>query len=553
MPLLITRSSVTNVEAPIAFAATLRNLVLVRRFAALGVLFALELAVITLYLDNDQLAGRGGLIAFCHDWGPLILRAIVAAGTVFLTFACIAYSAELVAISEAMAGMAIDGRALGGHFAALASFGILSQVLYRSVSSWQEVAALGWLVSGVLAIWFGAIAFVGLRIWRRIWSSTGYLWLGALVAAMAAAFGGNALRPLWPRATALTFSMVQALLRPFGVFSVNPAKMTIGGARFAVEIAPACSGLEGIGLILAFTIVWLVLFRREIRFPQALVLLPAGVVILFLLNSVRIAALLLIGNAGFKQIAAGGFHSQAGWIAFNLVALGTSIAARNNRWISTRPTVAAATPTETENLTAPWVVPFVAILALGMISRALTGSFEWLYPLRLAGAASALWIYRDTIRSLDWQVDWLGIAGGVAVFGIWIALDRQGRTSMPLPLQTAAPGMQLGWIALRAVAATITVPLAEELAFRGFLLRRFISPEFETVSFRQFSWFAMLASSVLFGLLHGQRWIAGSIAGAIFALVMLRRGRFGNAVVAHAVANGLLALDVLVFGRWGLW
>jgi CAAX prenyl protease-like protein len=103
------------------------------------------------------------------------------------------------------------------------------------------------------------------------------------------------------------------------------------------------------------------------------------------------------------------------------------------------------------------------------------------------------------------------------------------------------------------LAATVTVPIAEELAFRGFLLRRFISPEFEAVSFRQFSWFALAASSVLFGLLHGERWIAGLIAGIIFALAVTRRGRFGNAVVAHATANALLAVDVLVFHRWGLW
>ena len=48
--------------------ASLWNLVLVRRLAALGLLFSLELAGITLFLDNDQIAGQTGLIAFCHDW-----------------------------------------------------------------------------------------------------------------------------------------------------------------------------------------------------------------------------------------------------------------------------------------------------------------------------------------------------------------------------------------------------------------------------------------------------------------------------------------------------
>ncbi len=119
------------------------------------------------------------------------------------------------------------------------------------------------------------------------------------------------------------------------------------------------------------------------------------------------------------------------------------------------------------------------------------------------------------------------------------------RRHHPLPVSA--------WLVLRIIGATVTVPIAEELAFRGFLLRRFISPEFEAVSFRAFSWFALLASSVLFGLLHGQRWIAGTIAGLIFALVVTRRGRFGNAVIAHATANALIAVAVLMFHYWDLW
>ena len=483
--------------------------------------------------------------------GPLILRGLVVFFAVFLTFVFIGFSSEFVSVSKRMDGSAVHGRAIGGHVIALASFGILSQFIYHSGSAVGPTLVVCWLGSGVAAIWFGAAAFVRPVFWGRMARSTGYLWVLALMAAVSAAFGGTALRPLWPRATAVTFGLVDAMLRPFGAFTGDPATMIIGSSRFSVNIAPACSGLEGIGLILAFTTVWLVLFRKEIRFPQALVLLPLGVAILFLLNSARIAALILIGHAGFDRIALGGFHSQAGWIAFNFVALGICLAARQSSWISKRQRVqvneAAA------NITAPWVMPFVAILALGMVSHAFSGGFEWLYPLRLASGAAALWFYREQYKSLDWRVDWMGLAGGVLVFAIWIALDHSGTARMPAELAAASRPMRIGWVTMRVLAAAVTVPIAEELAFRGYLLRRFIAPEFDEISFRRFSWLAVLGSSVLFGLLHGQRWIAGSLAGVIFAVVMLRRGRFGSAVAAHAVANALLALDVLCFGRWGLW
>jgi CAAX prenyl protease-like protein len=111
----------------------------------------------------------------------------------------------------------------------------------------------------------------------------------------------------------------------------------------------------------------------------------------------------------------------------------------------------------------------------------------------------------------------------------------------------------VSWIAFRVLAAVVTVPIAEELAFRGYLLRRLISADFEAVSFQAFTWFSLFASSLFFGLMHGERWLAGTLAGVLYALATMRSGRIGDAVVAHATTNLLLAAYVLVFGRWGLW
>ncbi|MFY9975006.1 MAG: CPBP family glutamic-type intramembrane protease, partial [Chromatiaceae bacterium] len=64
--------------------------------------------------------------------------------------------------------------------------------------------------------------------------------------------------------------------------------------------------------------------------------------------------------------------------------------------------------------------------------------------------------------------------------------------------------------------------------------------------------FSFIVSSLLFGLLH-QHLLAGALAGAAFALALYRRGRVGDAILAHVSSNALIALAVLVGNLWGFW
>ena len=106
---------------------------------------------------------------------------------------------------------------------------------------------------------------------------------------------------------------------------------------------------------------------------------------------------------------------------------------------------------------------------------------------------------------------------------------------------------------VRVVAAVVTVPIAEELAFRGYLARRLMNREFDQVEFGSLGVVAVVVSSVVFGSMHGAQWAVGIAAGIAYALVVKRTGRFGDAVAAHAVSNLLLAVWVLGRGDWGMW
>ena len=68
----------------------------------------------------------------------------------------------------------------------------------------------------------------------------------------------------------------------------------------------------------------------------------------------------------------------------------------------------------------------------------------------------------------------------------------------------------------------------------------------------QGGWFALLASSVIFGVSHGAMWLPGIGAGLGFGLLAVRTGKIGEAVAAHAVANAGIAAYVLCFDQWQL-
>ncbi len=380
-------------------------------------------------------------------------------------------------------------------------------------------------------------------------------WALAGLVAMAATFGSTLAQALWRPSASLTFRVVEILLQPLlPHFMSDSSRLLIGSDSFYVEIAPACSGYEGVAMALVFSASWLWYFRHEYRFPNALILVPAAAAAMWILNSLRIAALILIGHAGAPGVAMGGFHSQAGWLAFITVAIGLCILSRRMPLIAATPAPGARGDSLIEaQPVAAYLMPFLAILAATMISRAASSTFEWLYPLRIVAAAAAIWYYRRQYVSVSWQVGPLAAASGIAVFALWIAFDRSPATPMNPEIAAMPTAFRAFWIAMRVLGAVITVPIAEELAFRGFLMRRLAAENFSTVSWRTFSWMPFLVSSLAFGALHGGRWLEGTLAGMAYALVMIRNGRLGDAVAAHAITNALLAALVIIGGQWQYW
>jgi CAAX prenyl protease-like protein len=253
----------------------------------------------------------------------------------------------------------------------------------------------------------------------------------------------------------------------------------------------------------------------------------------------------------------GWFHSDAGWIAFNCVALSFAVASRKVQWLTVRSREASYHEALATSSTAAHLLPFLVILAAGMISRAASSGFEWLYPLRLISGAAVLWFFRSKYSEMDWSFDWFSIVLGGVVFLIWLALSAfSGNPTdhvIPSGLAVLPGSLRIAWVVCRITAAVFTVPLAEELAFRGFLIRRLICRDVDALDPRAYTFFSVVISSIVFGLLHGSRWPAGTVAGLLYALAFLRHGRIGDATVAHATTNACLAIWVLWSDNWSLW
>lgn len=517
------------------------------RWVLPAALLGAEVLAASLAFDGASLpATAGGPLALLRASGAWLMRWAVASALVFAFLVWLRRSAPATGVFQPAW--------LAAHVAAAAGFFGVSRALYGGV--WTTgTAVLMWGALGAATAATAACLALAPAVWRAwLWQSRRLLALAAGAGALACA-AGIAARLLWQPAAALTFQLVKFQLACLtSDMILQPERLRLGTQRFTVIISPECSGLEGMGLFLVFGLLWLLVFRDELRFPQAWLLIPLGLLASYLLNAGRIFALLLIGHAGFKDIAIRGFHSQAGWIAFCAIAFGLLLGARRLPWFSRHATTAVAP--EEGYPAAPYLVPFMALMAAGILAQALTAHFEWFYPLRVVAAAAALWMFRRPYRSLDFRFGWDALAAGAAVFVLWIATDPtpvSAQSGPPPEFTGAALPVQIAWIAARLFGAVFTVPVAEELAFRGFGLRRLVAESFEDVRWNQWTWPALLISSIAFGLLHGAFWPAGMAAGAAYAAVAIRRNRIGEAIGAHAMTNALLAGYVLVTGSWHLW
>lgn len=176
-------------------------------------------------------------------------------------------------------------------------------------------------------------------------------------------------------------------------------------------------------------------------------------------------------------------------------------------------------------------------------------------------------IYR---RHFPLKISWLGVVVGVIGVGLWIGicelqLERTFFRSIGLdswsetrpafnPFEQIDDSSLRGlFLILRFTLLAAIVPIIEELALRGWLVRWVENPQWEQVNLKFLSWKAIITPSIYGVLTHPSEAIAAFVWFGLVSWLMVRTGSLWECVMAHAVTNLLLGLYVVQFSAWHLW
>ncbi len=215
----------------------------------------------------------------------------------------------------------------------------------------------------------------------------------------------------------------------------------------------------------------------------------------------------------------------------------------------------------TRHPAAPYVVPFAAFLALLGIQQLVSVP----QSLRFILISTILLIFSRSVLGFRLVNPVGSVLLGLAVFAIWIGPDvlfpawrdhwlfSNGALGRPVSSMAAKEKTDAGFLFFRVLTSVITVPILEELFWRGWLMRWLIARDFERVPLGTYNAQGFWIVAVLFATEHGSYWDVGLIAGAIYNWWIIRTRNLWDCILAHAVTNLCLAAYVVARGQWQYW
>jgi uncharacterized protein len=206
------------------------------------------------------------------------------------------------------------------------------------------------------------------------------------------------------------------------------------------------------------------------------------------------------------------------------------------------------------------VLPFAVFAVLTLLQGWLgTNSQYWMYAFKTLLGAGLIWYFKPYIKELNWKLSWEALGVGTVVFLVWIGLDgyyptlaqRSGNFN-PFHTYGASSALGILFTGTRVLGSSLIVPPLEEVFYRSFLYRYLSRSEFLSMPLGRFEAKPFIIAGIIFGISHSE-WLPGLLSAFAYQGLAIRKNRLGDAIVAHAITNLLLAIWVLTRQAYYYW
>jgi len=189
----------------------------------------------------------------------------------------------------------------------------------------------------------------------------------------------------------------------------------------------------------------------------------------------------------------------------------------------------------------------------------------WFYLLKSLVGVWLIWEMRRVATEVRWAFSWEAVVVGVAVFLLWVGIDpyvpknhifmKPTPNDLWNPFLSYGAGAGLAWffVVVRILGSSLVVPPLEEAFFRSWLYRWLVRVDFLKLPLSYRHTWSWVVTSLAFGLIIHYEWLAGILCGLAYQWLVLRKGRLGDAITAHAITNFILGVYVVWKGAWGFW
>ena len=235
------------------------------------------------------------------------------------------------------------------------------------------------------------------------------------------------------------------------------------------------------------------------------------------------------------------------------------------------------------------IAVFLVILFLGPYLEGALGEFGAYvaaYVARTIVVGGLLvWLWRRIMHDVAWTHLGLGVIVGVVGLVQWVGMDKllllgqdaagegplkwffwlagtmdPAEDGYDLFDRITNPLLLIAFVAVRLLGPVLVVPVMEEVFWRNWLWRQWISPnDYRLARVGEPDTAAILVTSLAFATVHPQRLVA-FVWALLIVWLLVRTRSLGAVIVAHAVTNLLLGVYVLlaepVFGlenEWYFW